>query len=725
MKRIRRHKLNNKGASLVTVVATIALVAILVVTVLTISVANIQMKRMYKQSINNFYDAESAMDEIRTGLQQEVSQASTKAYLDVMNSYSSSYNNDTQRQNSFVSKFRSEMTTALQLSGSVGQYDINVLKSYIGVSHRYDDSTGVGVQVVTQSGKTADLEFTTNSICIRNLEVSCMDSDGFYTKVDTDIVLLYPQMNFTQNTSAPDLLSYCMVADQGIHVNNGNRTLKADGNIYAGTFNVTDGGLTLDTDATMELGLGDTLISQGGINLEEGSSFTTGNKTNLWTDNILIKSHATYDVSGTSHVADDLTIQGSGKALLRGEYYGYGNPLSLVDCISTDRTVVESNPSDYSSAIIINGIADTGKASLYLNDLTYLMLAGNAYIGSNGAMMGESLTIKSSQLAYLAPVSCFKPVEGQPQPSNPTTVPASMTNPNMDQLALYKACGVTSQVSSDGLYYYFLKFDNAKDAQDYYQYYYRQSSNVSKLADYLNLYVADRSISVRENRLTTDSNGSILLWDNTGIRSLDPTEMFNSYTDISEDPNSRGLQAEYYDMYSAYNCNLTTDYGSLSLEQTSSTVFNNLISISEIESVVPSGYSRKYSYDNAGFTSTAVVARGDYTYSSSSESSAETIHLIIATGDVTIEKDFDGLIICGGSIKVPYPADTSVSVKSSATEVANLLDLAVYTSGSTDYRLDTIVTDASFYLARLSSTDSGSKQVDMSDYIIYQNWSKE
>lgn len=726
MKPLRRHKLNNKGASLVTVVATIALVAVLAVTVLTISVANVQMKMMYKKSIDNFYDAESAMDEIRTGLQQEISSAATVAYREVMESYSSSYNNDTQRQNSFVSKYRTELTNTLQ--STLGYYNIATLESYIGASHRYDASTNVGADILTQPGDNK-LEFATDGIYLRNLEVAYTSSDGYYTKVTTDLVLTYPHMNFTQNTSAPDLLSYVMVADQGVLVNNMTRTLTANGNIYAGDFNVADGeerGLSLSTNAMMELGVGNNLITRGGITLEEGSSLKTGKKTNLWTDNILVKSHATYDVSGSSHVADDLTIQGCGDVSLRGEYFGYGNPLSLRNCLSLNSTEVDNNPSDYSSAIVINGIADTGKSRLYMNDLTYLMLAGNAYIGTNGAMMGESLTIKSSQLAYLAPVSCFNKTGGV-DPSNPTSVPAANSSLNMAELARYGASGVTTKQSTDGLYYYFLKFDNAKDALAYTKKYYSQASNQSKLEDYVSLYVADQSISVRENRLTADSNGSILLWDNTGVRSINPDGIFDTYEDISDDAAKRTLQMEYYDMYSAYNCNLTTDYGNLSTAQTSSTVFNNLISVSEIQSIVPSGSTRKFSYDNAGITYSAVVANGDYTFDSSSTATSEEIHLIIATGDVTVKKDFEGLIICGGAINVPMPAgsSSSTSVESSATEVANLLDLAVYNNGATDYKLDSIVTDASYYLARLSSTDSGSSQVDMSDYIIYQNWSKE
>ena len=61
---------DNRGMSLVMVIGTVALVSILVVIVLSLSLMNIQMKSVYKKSADNFYDAEAAMDEIRTGLQQ-------------------------------------------------------------------------------------------------------------------------------------------------------------------------------------------------------------------------------------------------------------------------------------------------------------------------------------------------------------------------------------------------------------------------------------------------------------------------------------------------------------------------------------------------------------------------------------------------------------------------------------------------------------------------------
>ena len=110
---------DNRGMSLVMVIGTVALVSILVVIVLSLSLMNIQMKSVYKKSADNFYDAEAAMDEIRTGLQQDVADAATTAYLSVMSQYSASSYQDAVRQSTFRELYRKE------LKKKIGQTDGN------------------------------------------------------------------------------------------------------------------------------------------------------------------------------------------------------------------------------------------------------------------------------------------------------------------------------------------------------------------------------------------------------------------------------------------------------------------------------------------------------------------------------------------------------------------------------------------------------------------------
>jgi len=347
--------------------------------------------------------------------------------------------------------------------------------------------------VVTQSG-----------LVIMNLELSYKDADAYESVVDTDLVLSYPQVNFIQSTSVPDLLNYCVVADEGVWVNNGNRTLTMNGNVYAGDYYTGSSsdrnGFHIDNSGSVMLGLRKTLITRGGLTVENKGSFTTDTKATIWADNLNVYSNAALSLSGSTYVSDDLTITGSGDVTLRGEYYGYGNPETAKAAASVVTEEVNANKAAYSSAMIINGIADSGKASIRMNGLKTLMLAGNAYIGSGNAMMGESLAVKSSQTAYLAPADCFLI-----KTTNPTTVAEDFmaksdfaATPekyiNYEVLKNYHAFDITP-LYKDGLVYYFLKFENAKEAAAFDLAYYNDADHAATRQQYLSLYVDDAELS--------------------------------------------------------------------------------------------------------------------------------------------------------------------------------------------------------------------------------------
>ena len=127
-------KLNNKGASLVMVISVVALVSMMVLIMLTMSVINVQMKAVNNQSVNNFYDAEAAMDEIRTGLGQEVSKAATDAYIEVLTQYSDLNNQNEARRNMFLSKYGTKLKAQLASPMDNTRYDTTKLLNYIGDS---------------------------------------------------------------------------------------------------------------------------------------------------------------------------------------------------------------------------------------------------------------------------------------------------------------------------------------------------------------------------------------------------------------------------------------------------------------------------------------------------------------------------------------------------------------------------------------------------------------
>ena len=734
----RKKSRDNRGMSLVMVIGTVALVSILVVIVLSLTLMNIQMKAVYKNATDNFYDAEAAMDEIRTGLQQDVADAATSAYLSVMSQYSASSYQDAVRQSTFRELYRKELKKKIGKSTDDTKYNLSYLENYIGASHRYDAENDTGAKLVTQEGKEANLVVTQSGLVIMNLELTYKDADDYESVVDTDLVLGYPQVNFIQSTSVPDLLNYCVVADEGVWVDNGNRTLTMNGNVYAGDYytgsDSNRNGFHIDNSGSVMLGLRKTLITRGGLTVENSGSFTTDTKATIWADNLNVYSNANLSLSGSTYVSDDLTITGSGDVTLRGEYYGYGNPETAKAAASVATDDVNANKAAYSSAMIINGIADSGKASIHMNGLKTLMLAGNAYIGSGNAMMGESLAVKSSQTAYLAPADCFLV-----NTTNPTTVAEDFmansdfaTTPekyiNYEELKNYHALDITP-LYKDGLVYYFLKFQNAKEAAEFDLEYYGNADNAATRAQYLSLYVDDAELSIRESSSVEKiTNGSILIWDAKGIRTIEPTTVSQGLEDIYEDDYYAGLQTGWQDVYASYNISLTKDYEKLTAEQKNATVFENLVDMDGLKEAVGSSGTAEFEFTNEeGIRQVAYVTdnRGKTALKvDASFLAGKNVPLIIATGDVEVTADYSGTIISGGQVTFGMPG-SSTTVASNVQDAARVIQNAEYKKGENTYILPQILKNSQYYVGSIGKTYTGEDAVDVTKLVTYQNWSKE
>lgn len=723
----KKRKKDNRGMSLVMVISAVALVSILVMVLLSVSLMNMQMKAVYRESVDNFYDAEAAMDEIRTGLQQEVSLAATESYVTVMEAYSGTAYQNEMRRNLFRSHYRSKLKNRLGQAADPSQYDIGRLKNYIGAEHRYKPENGQGADLHTASGKSPRLEVTAAGLVLCDLELVYRDEQNNVSLVKTDIVLAYPEINFIQPMSVADLLSYCMVADDGVTVDNGNRTLILEGNVYAGDYGTTgNGGFTVANSGTVSVAERMQLILQGGLNVRENGSFTTGDRTLLWADNLEVESNSELLLSGTAYVADDLTVTGSGSVTLQGEYYGYGNPNSAKLASSVDVDLVNQDEAAYSSAILINGLADSGRASIHMNGLTKLMLAGNAYIGSGRAMMGESLAVKSSQIAYLAPEDCFTV-----ETSNPTTDILTQLQEedylDYDALSRYHATGVVRQVSPDGMVYYFLEFQNAAEAAAYDAEYFADKDHAQERERYLGLYVDDQELTLRESSTADKSiNGSILIWDRRGVRAIEP-EFAGGETDLSDNVYYARIQAGWQDMYSAYNRNLTSDYVLLTAEQRNATVFENLVDVGALQSLVSAGDRIEYRYtDGAGDVYSAFAVNnpaGVFTVDQAFLS-GKHVPLIIATGDVRVTTDYSGIILSGGRIFCDNIQNGSVTVRADREAAADVILQAQYDAAGTTYSLHELLKGYEYYIGSVATSgDEGT--IDITKMVIYTNWSKE
>ncbi len=732
---IHQRRKDNRGSSLAIVIVTVAFLSVLVTIILSTSALNIQMKAVHKRSVDNFYDAEQAFDEIRTGLQQDVSDAASKAYVSVMEQYSDTNYQNMQRKNMFQTEYRKYLKERLKNGADENKYNVDKIYQYISIDNRYDAATNTGAKFTAPDPK---MLVTANGIILKGMQILYRNADNYVSEIHTDIVLGYPDMNFNQGIDVPDLLHYSLIGDLGVIADNQNHAVTIDGNVYAGSNPAADAtngistGFTVENTGVVSFGAKRTLITAENINVKDNATLKTGNKMTIWTNSINTDTRSTVQLAGTMYVADDTNITGSGDVSFSGEYYGYGNPKTAAMADSLTEEAVNQNIPGYSSAIIISGSKDDGKASLHMLGLTKLMLAGNAYIGSGDVMMGESMAVKSNQIAYLAPDDCFT---------------VNMTNPSKDgnlkdyvdlaKVASYGAKEVVVKANADGMFYYFLSFANAKRANEYFKTYYDESTpegqaHIQKRDAYLKLYVGDKALTVKEGDVATQKilNGGIYIYDNKGIRTLQP-QFTEEQFDIADDDYYMKLQSGWQDIYHAYCHTLTRDYAQLDSSQRSKTVYKNLIDETEIDHIVSQSavdHTKEFVYIDGSDTYTAEVvnnkALGTFEVNESLLH-GKNLHLIVATGDVNVTTDFEGIIIAGG--KITLKPGTAITLSAAPAEVLNLINKAVCNAGGAHvYALEDIFINAE-YLEGVDSGEeiSGDGKLDMKSYITYQNWSKE
>ena len=111
---MKERKDNNRGFSLFSVLIAVSFVAILGMLILYIALANFNMKVTDLKGKDSFYTAERALEEIRTGLQEDVGEAMSTAYTKVLEDYDKDSNTqdatmDAQRQSQFETFFLDEL----------------------------------------------------------------------------------------------------------------------------------------------------------------------------------------------------------------------------------------------------------------------------------------------------------------------------------------------------------------------------------------------------------------------------------------------------------------------------------------------------------------------------------------------------------------------------------------------------------------------------------------
>ena len=448
----KMNKRDDRGSAIVIVIIAMALIGILATTILWASYLNYRIKVNDLKVKNSFYSAETVIEQITAGVKKNVVSASVnEAYQEVVSNWDA-LGTDDNRESYFITAYIAAVEEKLGVgtSGAKYIYNKNIIKKYVDANLWEGAAGNVPTRdgyIVNQPWDEADPEFKPpsaanhyGSMSIKNICVEFYDSDGLLSIINTDIAIDVPKLRFTQAGTIDRLYPYVLVGDDGI-VTKGN-TIGIKGSIYGGVDDDNKGGIQIARDSHVTVEDAAYIISAGDIVVGNDSNFVSlinqnaelivrdvssggvGYRTNVYAQGLALNgSHM--DISGRVFVANDLILSGRGSNVsLAGQYFGYGKETGktrLADEPDDEGNTPYVNPAASSSAIVING----KDSAVDLTGLNTLQLAGRAYVSLGDAdsagdqsglphvLMGESISVKSNQIAYLVPAECVGTLNGK------------------------------------------------------------------------------------------------------------------------------------------------------------------------------------------------------------------------------------------------------------------------------------------------------------------------
>ncbi len=814
---LREQKKNNKGSSIVMVLVVMALLMILVAIVLSLALMNYRMKTTNRQSVYNFYSAETALDEIRAGLTKEVSAAAADAYNTTMAEFASL--DESARRQKFQTAYINHLKAALVdetgvINGSA-TYSIGYIAAMIQETE-YSEEWKTGAKLLTAEGENIINE-TKNGLVLKNITVVYYGENDFISEIRTDIVLGFPDINFSQVATMPNLLAYALVAQDSIQITDA-AVCTINGNAYLGTEEsvVENSILAASSKATA---VDNQLLISGGTVKGTTNARIQVSDMELWAQDVVVDSSTVGVDRSLVYLQDDLILSNSlyhaqgaqteSKVSISGAYYGFGNVETAVRASAyagdADKVEeIEKHPANYNSSMIINGVNST----LDISGLSVFKLAGNAYVNGtehatavdemiananrteNGSvdarvaegvntedvLMGESLAIRSDQIAWMVPADCIAP-ETKNGGVNP--MPITQYSELLEELEMLYGTGASDFRAVDNLVslntksdklggatlgelgvtgwqieaqqvvgtaksmvYVFVKFDSVNSANAFFRRYYSDAGNLTKLGEYLDLYATG---GIRLPQEVLDASGDTNFYFNGNLLASEAARLYvpDTLSGVSASTGARLSErmleegVAYQDNFAALNTKLLKDYSQLMDDERGKTVYENLVN-----SMV-SGESTEYSISEGGnrvfVKSTgqaAIIVNGDFTVNDTNLAAIKTTrdvegemhsdaecYVIIAAGDVTLEKDFTGLIFAGGKIVV---AGKNVTVTADARNAAQALmaenDVGIH---AYDYLKNGETYTISGNLEGEQPALYSEDNLNMTDYVLYANWSKQ
>ena len=627
------------------------------------------------------------------------------------------------------------------------------------------------------------MEVSETSLILKDLRVSYVNRMGYVSIISTDIRIDLPAFNFSQATELPSLEACSLIADDTLFMGNVNTAanITVTGDAYAGQMIIVgeDGAGTIQsakTPGTTAIptvpnllrtvvtfkksggaGASDMplVISRGDIEVGKTSTLNTADA-ELWAQNMTLTS-ATVKLDGSTNLSDDLTLDGTDSvATVSGEYNGFGYLASSLG--------MEENGA--SSAIVINGRS----SKLDLSGLERMVISGRTYVTNTykgrsdsdpdkaNIMMGESVAVKSNQLIYLVPgeaLGCKIESDGTIGTSeyncNPLTQdqyeeiinhPDDYVLLNGDKeisalggkkLSLYireepLAGGgmaympeVIFKRTSDPkttLVYCYLRFPNEDAANRYFKDFY--GVNAENVDRYTSLYAKEIRMD-KENLLYLNIAGNMLTYEEG-----DTSRSVVDASGASERTQAQTASALKKAAFAGLCAKMVSNTAQLTAEELGRTAFQNIIDEYEVNQV-------RYAMGGSAtveITTPAgkMILTNEQNYIVDS-TTPDDVKIIISLYDVTVRRDFEGLIIAKRNITIA--AGTNVTLKPiDAATFSNILmtEVEPVTPGILDdhYYLMNVFRDDIGVASNGSVTyDGGTSKVSMADLISYERWTKK
>lgn len=736
---------DNRGSSILMVILVAAGIGVMAAIALWVSLRNVQMKTTDAEIKESFYSAEGVLEQVKAGVKEKAEAAYKEAVTKDLENFAK-YGNSSQtpvgvvsssaaserarRAEDFKRNFKDTFKRSID-RGTDGEYNIKSISNLVDQSLLNSPTYPYAVVSAMNGGYSRDegiVKDEDDKLVLKGIRVRYVSEDEQVSEIVTDITVAVPKPDVVSRTSDLDLFDYAIIGDKGVEVIAGNVDIK--GSVYAGFSDALNKQAFVAKSYT-NVGLYDkTLIANGTVYVANNASLKASPNQKIWAGNILLDGGRA-ELTGASYVADDLTLSGErSSAKISGTYKGYGN----------DKNVAGS-----SSAIIING----KDSSIDMSGAKEVALAGYSYIATGNERlrdnsigearnnkdikMGESIAVKGNQIAYLMPGEWIgtdsnkeskfghnplsydeynkllneKDSSGKNYVLVDTKARAYKTGKTFEDYGVTKSdldanytkifVQPITGISSDGLVYFYVNLPQDKAARYFNDFYAADKNRAEELKKHTDYYTGTIKSATEANIKTV---GNYTLYDNDLVVLPGKTSTIDN-------------TGKFIMTFRALCTNLTTK---VKAGQRENEVFKNIINEAVLRGYLAGVVKKEVSVNGVK----AVIASGDYEYNPSSGD----VRLIVALGDVRVNKTFTGTIIAGGKVKV----NSAGEIKSDDSGIIKNLISEPLTAGGSDYFYKVFRDGEAF--AASGSTVSGNDlfadgSVDLSKLVSYSNWKKK